>query len=346
MKNVIKSIVFLLIFVFIWNCVFKILWLPKTPITLFYDEPKNYFDVVYYGGSNAYTHFNTTLAYDEYGFATGFMSTDSQPFGVIKYLMKDALKYQTPTLHVIDMYQVVADLENIDDASIRKSLDSMKFSQNRIDAVNELLTYNNTPKDEYVNYYFSFMMYHNVWKKIRNTNKIPSVGFSSLYRGYNFGTSTIEKVFVEDQVWTDNLIKLPVKNQEILFNLINYIKLNKINVLFIVPPRSYTEVEMGRLNDAVNIVEENDLNIINFNNLEDFQIDWSNDLYNSAHLNVYGATKFTLYLSKYLTENYNLPNHKGDSRYHIYESEYKRFKKDYRSLTKNDFDMLLQSLKN
>ena len=96
MKRVIKIICFLAIFILIFFLITKILWLPKNSITEFYEEPKNSLDIVYLGSSNAYAHFNTTLAYNEYGFTTGMLAVDSEPIIALKYLIKESEKYQKP----------------------------------------------------------------------------------------------------------------------------------------------------------------------------------------------------------------------------------------------------------
>ena len=54
------------------------------------------------------------------------------------------------------------------------------------------------------------------------------------------------------------------------------------------------------------------------------------------------ATKYTLYFSKYLKENYDLPDHRDDKKYNSWKTEYKKFKKQYKKLTKNNFDDLLK----
>jgi hypothetical protein len=88
--NLIKSVVFILIFMILWHIAFSILWTADNSIAQFYKERKNSLDVVYVGSSNAYAHFNTVLAYQEYGFATGMMSSDSQTFAALKYLVKES----------------------------------------------------------------------------------------------------------------------------------------------------------------------------------------------------------------------------------------------------------------
>ncbi len=340
MKNLIKSIVFILIFCFIWQIVFKFLWVRENPIYDFYNEPKNSLDVVYVGSSNAYAHFNSTLAFNLYGFTTGFLSTDSQPFALVKYLIKESEKYQQPKLYIIDIYKLSDDLDEIHltEGNIRRTTDSMKFSKNRTDAINDILSYKNVDKKDYINYYFSFLTYHNSWKSINGGNLIKN---STLYKGFLFREDTMKIVPQKVYNWQNNIVDLPMKNKQILMDLIQYIKLQNLNVLFVIPKRTFNEETNGRLNDATSIIKENELKVINFNLLEDFNIDFNTDLYNDSHLNVFGATKYTLYFSKYLNENYDLPSHKEDKKYITWSNEYNRFKNSYKSIFNTEFDNLL-----
>ena len=143
MKQVIKCIIFIVLFCIFLNCTFSILWLNETSISEFYYEPKNSLDVIYIGGSNVYAHFNSTLAYNKYGFTTGLISSDSQPAIFAKYFIKEAEKYQNPDLYIIDLVNFIFDDEALEEGSVRKCADSMKFSLNRIDALNKVLPYLN-----------------------------------------------------------------------------------------------------------------------------------------------------------------------------------------------------------
>ena len=98
------------------------------------------------------------------------------------------------------------------------------------------------------------------------------------------------------------------------------------------------------MNSAIKILIENNLDVINFNTLEEFNknIDYSHDFYDYGHLNVYGATKYTLYFSKYLKERYDLPDHRDDQKYKSWDEEYESFKGQYKKLTNKDFENLLQ----
>lgn len=341
MKKIIGIIAFILIFCFLFLLVRKVFWLEQNPITEFYKEPKNSLDIVYVGASNAYNHFNTMLAFNKYGFTTGMMSYNSQPFPATEYLLKEAKKYQNPVLYIIDISQSANNYSEITEAAIRRVTDSMKNSDNRIDAINKLLSYTNVSKEDYINYYYSFFTYHDSWKSPRNI-KYNIFGNKDIFKGYRFTKRNTNKYAMDNYYWSDKILPLDEANILVFESLFKYIKENNLNVLFVVSKRFYEEQIQYKLNDAISRIEKNGFDIINFNTLEDFNIDFENDYYNELHMNVYGATKFTLYFAKYLSEHYNLLDHREDKNYETWNKEYIKFQKRFNELTNENFGDLIE----
>ncbi len=340
-RRIVKIITFILILCILMYFLVKLLWYPPSSISYFYKEPENSLDVVFIGNAGAYIHFNTTLAYNTYGFTTGLFSTDAQPFMLAKYCIEETEKYQKPSLYIIDLAKVADVIDTFNDYGLRRTIDSMKFSKNRLNAIDEMLSYkSNINKEEYINYYFSFFFYHNKWKHISKGNII---GNNDFYKGYLFDKERVAIENIKFKEWVDNREKLPEESEKVLNELIEYIKENNVNVLFEVPKRLFSDSANAQINSAIDIIEQNGIKVINFNTQEDFNnIDFSTDLYDDAHLNVYGATKFTLYFSKYLKENYNLEDHEGDSNYSSWNEEYEKFKQSYKKITGKEFDKLLK----
>ena len=339
--RVIKTIAFLFIFIILLYFITKILWIEPNPIAYFYKEPKDSLDVVYLGSSNAYIHFNTTLAYNLYGYTTGMLSTDSQPFILIKNLLIEAQSRQDPSLYVIDIAKASSELSTFPDSNFRKTVDSMKFNKNRIQTINYFLSYrDNVETKDYIDFYFSFFLYHNKWK--RPSYRIVT-GNKTLFKGYMLKKDTVETNSIELNDWLEEREELSEETKEILNDLIDYIKTNNLNVLFVLPKKAYLEDTNKKLNSVIDILESNNLKVMNFNTLDDFQgiIDPSKDYYNDNHLNVYGSTKYTLYFSKYLKQNYNLEDHRNDKSYNSWNKEYERLKKKYTQLTEKNFEELL-----
>ena len=119
-KDAVKIIIFLGILFLIYSYVFKIIWLEKNSFSYLYDEPRNSIDIAYVGSSNAYTSFNTVLAYNMYGFKTSLISFDAQPFDYIKYLIKETEKYQKPKLYIIDIAKLPDKIDSYTDIDIRR----------------------------------------------------------------------------------------------------------------------------------------------------------------------------------------------------------------------------------
>lgn len=348
MKNLKKSILFLLIFFILFVIMLNILWLPETSITYFYKEPKNSLDVVYIGGSNVYVHFNSPLAYKEFGFTTGILAAGSQPFPLAKYLIKEAQKYQKPKLYVIDIARAADDV--FYDGSIRETIDSMKFSQNRMDAINAVLDYVNSDendefnidKSKYVNYYYSILKYHNVYKSLTRAHIF---GNKDLYKGYFF-TVDQSRVKAQDEYdWIKDTKELSLEKEKVILDLLDYIKNNNLNVLFVIPARVFDEETIKGLNKVVSIIDKYGYKTINFNTLSDFHVDFSKDFYHYAHLNINGSTKYTLYFAEYLNKNYNFIDHRNDKKYSSWDKEFERFKNKYQSIVGKNFDDLLANLK-
>ncbi len=335
LKNLIKISLFLIIFCQIWNGVFSILGITKNSVTYFYKEPKNSLDIAYFGGSNAYAHFNTVLAFHEYGFTTGMLSTDAQQFISVKHLIKEAQKRQKPKVYVIDISNTTVIYP--EEGAIRRVVDSIKPSTNRFEAVKEYLEMFNIPKEEHINYYFSFLTYHSSYKNI-NEYKFTR---SDLFKGYYYNEYTSGIDPQKKVPWIKGTAPLAEDVNKEFNELIDYINKEKLNVLFIVSPKLYSEDVMQKLNTIVEICENNNYEVLNFNKI-DLGIDYSHDYYNHAHLNVYGATKFTTYLGKYLKENYNLPDNRGGYYYSSWEKEYERFKEEYRKIIGTGFESLIE----
>ncbi len=311
MKKLLRCFIFLTIFMVLFVNVFKVLWMDNSPLSHFYREPKNSIDIAYIGASNVYVHFNSTLAFQLYGFSTGLLSGGSQPFLGVKYLLKDAKKLQNPKLYIIDLAK--SGSSSFSESGFRGITDSMPFSKNRSELIDEGLKYLDVKKEDYYTYYFSHFIYHNRWKDLGKANFSLEDNF---YKGFFLGNSSVTtKHFSSRYIWPSKSIPIDDKAKEILFSLINYIKDNNLNTLFVIPIRFYGNEEAQRINTVVSILEENNFDVINFNKVSGLHINFENNLYNNDHLNIYGSTKYTLYFAKYLKEHYDLPDHRDDKNY-------------------------------
>ena len=108
----------------------------------------------------------------------------------------------------------------------------------------------------------------------------------------------------------------PETNQ-ILIDLLEFIKETEQDYLFIVSPYVELKEHKENFNYVSNIVNQYGYNFIDANEYTDeMGIDFSKDLYHEGHLNPLGAEKYTDYLSKFIIENYDIPKQNDNILYY------------------------------
>lgn len=275
----------------------------------FYLEDRNSIDVALVGSSEVYNDFNSPLAYEKYGFTSYPIGTPSQNGFFIKYQIKEVLQYQTPKLFVIEVNGFLGD-DTISDAQIRSVSENMKLSSNKISLLDEV-----DCKDDLYTYYFPFFKYHNDISVVggiyafNNRVSLFQTGYSRLKGNYTGVYSNVPQNAI-NAFGSNERTKLTEKNESRLRELINYIKDNELNVLFVRCPRITTETRIesiGRSNTVGDIIRENGLDYLNYvTELDSSAIFNENDYYNSEHLNVLGQKKFTEHLGEILVDKYGI----------------------------------------
>ena len=77
---------------------------------------------------------------------------------------------------------------------------------------------------------------------------------------------------------------------------------------------------------------------LNFNNYRDYNamgLDSKTDFYNSRHVNIKGALKYTSYFAEILREDYNLKDHRGDPNYKSWQESGEKLRTEYKKLTES-----------
>lgn len=101
-------------------------------------------------------------------------------------MLEEAAKYQTPRIYILDINLYGQRVDEIAYAKIRKTIDTLKNASTRKDCIDYLLKCTSISKKEYINYYFSFLTYHNSWKDIDINNYK-----SKMIKNYCLAESTV-----------------------------------------------------------------------------------------------------------------------------------------------------------
>lgn len=296
-----KSIIFILIFIFVFS-ILSILFVRKgngygTDTTSFYYEPRNSFDLIFFGSSHTYASFNPKVLKEKTGINSYNFSTQQQPLWITYHYMIEALKYQKPKYFVLDVLMVIQKEEYATEGVNRDAIDRMRFSINKINTINV-----SVPKEERASYYINFIKYHSRWKDLNRADikifisdkKDDSKGFTALkYQDYETKAPNVQNI--------NDIMLMNDKNKLYLNKIIELANKNNIELIFVKTPYNLDEGAQKVFNSAKIIAKDNNIDFIDYNLLYDeIDLDFSKDMYDKGHVTVEGARKVTEHFSNYL----------------------------------------------
>lgn len=280
----------------------------------FYQLDKDTVDVVFYGSSHVYSGVNVVDLWDDHGIAGYNIAGTMQTLWNSYYNMEETLKYQSPRVMVVDLYGILIEEEYYGSTNVIKNVSSMKFSVNKIKNV-----WNSVPHEEFLSYLASYPLRHDSYRDLKRgkyDRAVNNIG-GEWYKGYrpSFGVTRYDAL---PQVKTDSGKRIPTeKNRRYLDKMVQLAKEHQIQLAFIIVPYEGINDEDQMLYQwAEDYAEENGVLFIDGNKtLEEMHFDPAEDYAEQSHLNHSGACKFTEYLGKWLVDNCELTDHRGDEKW-------------------------------
>ena len=268
----------------------------------FYKEPENSIDVVFIGPSEVYTSFYSPLAYEQQGFTSYSLAVSSMNGSAYKSAVQVAESRQNPELYIVELWGFNYG-DKFNEVSTRKWLDTLPPSSIRTEAIKELVS-----EDEQDSYNFRLLKYHSNWTSLKGCFEvfkdkihINSIGYSVTK---NFSTTyNVAKYEEKNQKY-----KIPEQGMKYLEEFLEFCQSDNIeNVLFVRTPEMYNYEVDESYYEALDKIQAAGYDFLNMEELSDeIGIDVNNDFFNTTHLNIFGAEKYTAYLSEYVMENYDI----------------------------------------
>lgn len=306
MKNLIKSIVFISIFVILY-CGLSYMVLPKENIkdfglykTSMYEilgEKNNSIDVVALGDSLVYSSIIPMEIYNKYGYTVFDCSHPA-------ITMKEAYKY----------FEVAVKSQKPKVAIIGANM----FFRN---AKNKPCHYKYTNALKNV---LPLFTYHNNWKNIM----FSETGLMNIEKGYKINKKRRGSENFDYMVISKKKYEINQENIMYLEKIIELAKEYNVKITIMGFP-SQTSWNLTKDNLTKNIAQKYGFDYININHKNELDFDWTRETKDKgSHLNYYGALKATDYVGKYL-ENLNiLEDHRKDENYEDWDLAYKQHKLD------------------
>ena len=278
-------------------------------IAEYYDDEKDH-DVVFVGDCEVYENFSPVTMWRECGITSYIRGTAQQLIWQSYYLLEETFRYESPQIVVYNV-QAMKYSEPQSEAYNRMALDGMRLSPSKLGAIRASMT----EGEDWISYFIPLLRYHARWQEL------SAEDWEYLF--HRDPVTVAGYLMRADVKPMKRLPSVPIlTDPEIGQSCWDY--LDRIRALCeqhgtrlilikspSVWPHWYDEWE----EQIRAYAEANGLDYINFLPLEEaIGLDFSTDTYDAGlHLNIYGAEKASVYFAHVLSENYGVPDRRGDA---------------------------------
>ncbi len=327
-KIIFKAVLFIAIFCVLFSAANSILkrkalvgaWNTTVKIGGLANEPKDSIDVMFFGSSHMYCSINPLELYQKTGITSYVYAVQQQPIWASYYYIIEALKYQSPKLVVLEMYTANYTEEYTSEEVNFSSTDEIGFSKNKIDLIQAMV-----PKEERKNHYIEFLKYHTRWKEL--TKDDFNLNYKELTdpnRGFVL-LETSQPVVLNAEEVTETA-QLYEKNLEYLDKIIALSEEKGFDLLFLGSPYQMDEEQKKVFAAVDQYADQNGIPFLDYNHYyEELGLDPQTDYYDKGHVNYKGAKKVTDHFADYLSQNYELEDHRGQAEYQDWQEDYESY---------------------
>ncbi len=277
-------------------------------------------DVVFIGDCEVYENFSPITLWEEYGITSYIRGSAQQMIWQSYYLMEETFQYETPKVMVFNVLSMKYDTNQSNgsadqrEAYNRMTLDGMRFSISKWNAVQASMTDAEAAWQGEWSYVFPLLRYHDRW------SELTADDFKYLFtkeqvsdNGYLMQTDVLPYV--------DEYMSKPLLNPQFgetsyyyLDKMVELCKTHGTELVLIKAPSLYPTWYDEWDQQMEDYAKEHELLYINLlEKVEEIGIDWSQDTYDRGlHLNVYGAEKLSKYFGKILTEQCGVQDRRGE----------------------------------
>ena len=328
-KTAVKALIFLLLFVLLFQGANALLlpknyaltsdWPASSNTEGVYRLEKNSLDLLILGSSKAYTAFVPQIIYDEYGMRAYNLGTDLQSPHMSYYWLREALKRQSPKIVVLEtsmFFPVITDQPlNTSEAMMRKAMDPMRWSFNKLHALWEIYRLDKT--QNWKSYVFPNLRFHERWKEwneddftlseLRVHNEL--LGWSPLME--KSGIDDFRPIHVEPLAASANFAPY----MEMYLDRITALcRERSITLVLVTTPDTGASAATHR--SMENYAKSNSLHFLDLNEQECYEAmgyDFAEDNADFEHPNVSGAQKLSRRLGEYLYSEYPVQGGQGSA---------------------------------
>lgn len=276
----------------------------------YYSEKTNH-DVLFVGDCELYENFSPITLWEDYGITSYIRGSAQQLIWQSYYLLEDTLRKETPKVVVFNVLSLKYNEPQREEYN-RMTIDGMQWSKSKIDNINASMT----EGEQFLDYVFPFLRYHSRitqltdsdFKYYFNKRKVTHNGY---YMRVDVApvTGEVEDIKPDSYQFGSNAWKYMDK-------IVDLCEKKGIQLVLVKAPSLspvwYDEYEQ----QVVDYAAKKKLPYINYLKLVDeIPIDFTKDTYDEGlHMNLTGAEKLSKHLGGILKKDYQLEDHRNNSK--------------------------------
>lgn len=295
-----------------------------------YRERKNTVDVLAVGTSMTYAGVNTNVLWANWGMAAYDLGSAEQQYWHTYYVLREALRYQTPKVIVLDAKAATYPDDHTSRGRIIMSTHALRDPLLRIAAVRD------SNSSDAMSYILGYPQVHNSWKML------GEAGFA--LRSWRGDKTAHWKGFVENNeteahtkpslVWTQTKRPLNEREAEYFVKICELARDHGIALLVVAYPNPDYEAGHMFYNSLWALAEEQGVPYINFNDpAGHYRFRYTTEFADWQHVNTLGSLKLSKLLGAYLSEHYDLPDHRGEAAFTSWQLCMEEFLQTYPQYT-------------
>lgn len=264
-------------------------------------------DILFFGDCDVYENFSPIKMYEDYGISSYIRGSGEQYMWQSYYLLRDSLRVETPKVVVVSVHSMQNEYPKRKDNYNRMTLDGMRWSKDKVDAINVSMT----EEETFASYVFPILRYHDRWNQLTMTDIRHLFSKDKISHNGYYMRCDIRGM---DTIWrTPGRISYEFDQTSMYYlDQIRQLCAEKgIELILVRAPLEYGWHEQWDEN-IEKYASEYGLTYLNFNKYADeMGIDLTHDTYDEGiHLNIYGAEKLSVFFGKYLKEHYELTDYR------------------------------------
>lgn len=266
-------------------------------------KDNNFVDILVLGDSESYTSVSPMQLWQEQGMTAYVCGEPGQKIYETYNMLKTAFQVQSPKIVLMETNLMfrnpgpVADIQNVSEESSKQGLSGISF--------------------------------HNFWRNIFSGKK-PG---EEAYKGFVLRGGVTPFDSGDYMKETKEVQKIP-EGVRIYMKEIQRMCREKNATLVLMSAPSPKNYNFKKHNAVAQYAEDNGLTYFDLNlHAQELGMDWKTDSYDKGdHLNLNGARKVTTWVGKYLKENYELTDHRGDQNFKSWDNEIEKYESSVRKL--------------